>query len=49
MAAESRSAIRPRNGPSVALIWLSTGMFDASEAVFSMGAEDHHWILRMST
>jgi len=41
----ARRTFRPRGASPwlwVALIWLSVGMFDASDTVFSMRAEGHH-------
>ena len=41
----ARGIFRPREASPwlwVALIWLSVGMFDASDTVFSMRAEGHH-------
>jgi len=40
-----RRTFRPRGASPwlwVELIWLSVGMFDASDTVFSMRAEGHH-------
>jgi hypothetical protein len=35
-------AVQSSRWPWIALIWLSIGMFDASDTVFSMRAEGHH-------
>jgi len=42
MGASIRRSLRSSRWRWIALIWLSMGMFDASDTVFSMRAEGHH-------